>query len=33
VLLGHRRLFARIVPLYTITLAAGGLLLWLRPGA
>jgi uncharacterized membrane protein (DUF4010 family) len=30
-LLGHRGLFARIAPLYAITLAAGGLLLWLWP--
>jgi uncharacterized membrane protein (DUF4010 family) len=32
-LLGHRRLFARIAPLYAITLAAGALLLWLWPNA
>ena len=32
-LLGHRRLFARIAPLYAITLAVGALLLWLWPGA
>ena len=30
-LLGHRRLFARIAPLYAITLAGGVLLLWLWP--
>jgi len=32
-LLGHRRLFVRIAPLYAITLAAGALLLWLWPSA
>jgi uncharacterized membrane protein (DUF4010 family) len=31
--LGHRRLFARIAPLYAITLVAGVLLLWLWPDA